>query len=670
MRITKKTLWKQRSAALMLTAVFLGVGPISVVTSLAQSVTDGEVSLEGILSVIHVDEVDHTKSHYDYFVEDVKTRAMTQLLFKQPPKHPLRSGDRVRVKGRRMNQTMNVTDFAVGETTDTSATTTTSGTVATAATTHHALVMVLNMTGSPTPYDSTTPPYDAATVSQVVTQMFGTSYSVNTVYNESSFSQLNFPGATENVVLLTVPYSDACPYNTIASNANAAAQLAGVNLSLYQHLVYLVPPAKISGCTWLALGQIGNYGSTAVYKSWSTRNDSLAYAHELGHNLGWHHAATDTNNDGTMDVEYGDTSDLMGYCCGKRKINSVHSDQIGWFNSSTMTGKIVTITGPGLYHLSPLGSDPLTTVYPQVLKITPPDNTRTYYLSYRRALGLDASIPSKYTTGVNVHRGLKTDRWSYEIAVLNSDTKTEFTDSANGITVRQLVNDSSQVTLDVAFGACVRRTPTVAISPATQMVSSTGGVITYSTAVMNNDSVGCEDGSFAMSVTGGSLAGIFQTAVLVVPPGGSVSTGLNVQTSTGLADGAYQLSVKAADQRMPAGQHEGVGAAVLQVDTQTPLAPSSLSALLKKVQGQQAVQLTWPQASDSTGGTGVSSYKFYRNNVLLANTTATSFVDETYSTSGSNTYTVFSVDAVGHVSLTGVSTTFTATSGSGPKGRK
>ena len=668
MRITNKSLWRQRSAALILTAVSFVEWEASVAPSRAQSVTDGEVSLEGILSVVHVDEVDHTKSHYDYFVEDVKTRAMTQLLFKQPPKHPLRSGDRVRVKGRRMNQTMNVTDFAVGETTDTSATTTTSGTVAAAATPHHALVMVLNMTGSPTPYDSTTPPYDASTVSQVVTQMFGSSYSVNTVYNESSFSQLNFPGAAENVVLLTVPYSDACPYYTIASNANAAAQLAGVNLSQYQHLVYLVPPAKISGCTWLALGQIGNYGSTAVYKSWSTRNDSLAYAHELGHNLGWHHAATDTNNDGTMDVEYGDTSDLMGYCCGKRKINSVHSDQIGWFNSSTLTGKIVTITGPGLYHLSPLGSDPLTTVYPQVLKITPPDNTRTYYLSYRRPLGLDASIPSKYTTGVNVHRGLKTDRWSYEIAVLNSDTKTEFTDPVNGITVRQLASDSSQVTLDVAFGACVRHAPTVTVSPATQMISVSGSVVTYNTTVLNNDSVGCDQASFVMSAAGSSLVGTFQTAVLALPPGGSASSSVNVQSSSAV-DGAYQITVKAADQNLPAGQHEGVATAVLQLDTQAPLPPSSVSGAMKKVQGQQAVQLTWTQASDTAGGTGVVSYQVYRNVVFLGNTTTTTIADKAFVV-GANTYTVFSVDAVGHVSLTSASTTVTATSGGGPKGRR
>ncbi|HEX5647354.1 MAG TPA: hypothetical protein VFX56_10320, partial [Nitrospira sp.] len=441
-------------ASVMAAGLLLGIA-VWPAFSQTTDTSDGEVSIDGILSVVHVDEVDPARSRYEYFVEDVKTKVMTQLFFKLPPKALLRTGDKVRVKGRRLHNALNVTDFAVGDSTDTSGSTSANGTVAAAATPHHAIVMVVNMTGAP--YDGTTPPYDATVVSQAAALMFGSSYSVNTVYNESSFSQMNFPGSVDNVVLVSVPYDNTCAYYTISNNADTAAQLAGVNLSQYQHRVYLVPPAKISGCSWLALGQIGNYGSTAVYRSWSTRNDALAYAHELGHNLGWHHAATDPNNDGTFDVEYGDTSDLMGYCCSKRKINSVHSDQIGWFNSGTLASRAVIVTAPGVYVLSPLGSDPLTTVNPQILKITPPDNSRTYYLSYRRPIGLDAAIPSKYTTGVNIHRGRKTDRWSYEIAVLNSGTQSTFNDSLNGISIQQLTSDATQVTIDIGFGACVKR---------------------------------------------------------------------------------------------------------------------------------------------------------------------------------------------------------------------
>ncbi len=658
---------KQAATALATTVIVMLIWAVAPAIG-QQGLMDGEVALEGTLSIVHVDEVDHTKSHYDYFVEDAKTRAMTQLLFKQPPKKLLRSGDRIRVKGRKTNNVMNVTDFAVGDSTDTSATPSTDGTVAAAATPHHAIVMVLNMTGSPTPYDGTTPPYDATTVSQVATQMFGTSYSVNTVYNEASFSQMNFPGSVENVILLSVPYVDACAYNTIAASADSAAQLGGVSLTQYQHRVYLVPPAKISGCTWLALGQIGNYGSTAVYKSWSTRNDSLAYAHELGHNLGWHHAATDPNNDGTLDVEYGDTSDLMGYCCGKRKLNSVHSDQIGWFNGGSLATKVVNVTAPGLYHLAPLGSDPLTTVYPHILKITPPDNSRTYYLSYRRPVGLDATIPSKYTTGVNVHRGLKTDRWSYEVAVLNNDTLSTFSDSTNGISIHQLASDSTQVTVDIAFGACVRRNPAVTLVPATQMLAVAGGVVTYNATVMNNDSIGCDQASFALSMNGG-ITGSFQPAVMALAPGASSSANVSVQSTTGMADGSYQLTVKAADQNVPAGQHEATALATLQVDTQAPLPPSSLSAAQKKVQGKQAVQLTWPQAVDTAGGTGVGSYKVFRNGALLGETATTSFADRTVSAGTAYTYTVYSVDRVGHMSSSAASITFTMGTGGGPKGR-
>ena len=173
-----KSLCDRTWVALLVAAVLPPVIGMFAAPCQAQALADGEVSIEGTLSVVHVDEVDPAKSHYDYFVEDVKTRAMTQLLFKQPPKRLLRSGDKVRVKGRRMGQAMNVLDFAVAESTDSSTAPSVTGTVAAASTPHHAIVMVLNMTGSPTPYDSATPPYDSTTLSQVSTAMFGTAYSV------------------------------------------------------------------------------------------------------------------------------------------------------------------------------------------------------------------------------------------------------------------------------------------------------------------------------------------------------------------------------------------------------------------------------------------------------------------------------------------------------------
>jgi hypothetical protein len=202
------------------------------------------------------------------------------------------------------------------------------------------------------------------------------------------------------------------------------------------------------------------------------------------------------------------------------------------------------------------------------------------------------------------------------------------------------------------------------------MVAVAGTAVIYNTTVTNNDSIGCAQTSFAMTANGSGLTGSFQTAVLTLPPGGSDTTGMNVQASTGLADGSYQLTVRAADQTLPVGQHEGVGTAVLQVDTQPPAPPSNLSASLKKVKGKQAVQLTWSQAVDAAGGTGVASYNLYRDNVLLGDATSTSFVDRNYSAGATNTYAVFSVDRVGHRSLTGSTTTFTGGSVGGPKGRK
>ena len=257
---------------------------------------------------------------------------------------------------------------------------------------------------------------------------------------------------------MSIPYdpTEACTYYTIAANADAASP---VNINGYQHRMYVVPPKAISGCGWLALGQVGSYGSTSVRKSWSTRIDAIAFAHELGHNIGWHHAATDPDNDGTKNVEYGDTLDLMGYCCSERKFNSVHVDQVGWFDRSDLLTKIVDVTDAGQYTLSPLGTDPATSSDPQILRITP-STGRPYYLSYRQRTGMDAGMSSTYTTGVNIHRGEVDDNWSYFIKVLKSDFSDpnlyEFHDVDNNLTISQVENNANYVTIDISFGRHTR----------------------------------------------------------------------------------------------------------------------------------------------------------------------------------------------------------------------
>ncbi|MHA1153804.1 MAG: reprolysin-like metallopeptidase, partial [Alphaproteobacteria bacterium] len=348
------------------------------------------VALEGEILVVHIDYFDRGKSETVYHLRDRNSGTVYELRFERRAPQSLRSGDNVTVTGRGLGSKIWVQDIAPGlqqDWAEESQVEEPAEAESPAAFERRAILMIINMATAPDYYTEATALTGAA-------EMFTGSFSVNTLYQEASFGQMAFPGdrANDVIILDNIPYNANCPYNTIASDADQAATDAGVDLSQYHHKVYLVPPSSISDCGWLAIGQVGSYGSTATRLSWSTRNDVVAYSHEIGHNHGWHHAATDPENDLTMNSEYGDTSDIMGYCCSERKFNSAHVDQIGWFDS--FSGTVLTVVAGGIYDIAPLGSDPAATAYPQVLKIDRPNTTQDYYLSYRQRNELDASLNS------------------------------------------------------------------------------------------------------------------------------------------------------------------------------------------------------------------------------------------------------------------------------------
>jgi hypothetical protein len=79
-------------------------------------------------------------------------------------------------------------------------------------------------------------------------------------------------------------------------------------------------------------------------------------------------------------------------------------------------------------------------------------------------------------------------------------------------------------------------------------------------------------------------------------------------------------------------------------DTQPPSTPSNLHTTLV---ASGEVDLAWNASTDNVGVTG---YRLYRNGVLLASPTGTSYADKTVSPSTSYSYTVSAVDAAGNQS--------------------
>jgi hypothetical protein len=862
------------------------------------------VFMDGEVTMIHIDEVIPGKSRFAYFLHPKggKVEDVVEMIFEGEPPGHLRTGKKVKIKGKAAKGKVWVSEVAALD--GDNSTSSGSGSVAAAATgDRKTITFVINMTGVDYSAQGASPYTQIHVNSSGLAMHDPVNFSVNSAYEEASFGQVTFSGSTAtDVFLVSVPYdsAEACAFQTIASQADAVSP---VSLNGYRHKMYVVPPKAISGCGWLALGEVGSYGSTSTRKSWSTRIDAIAFAHELGHNIGWHHAATDPDNDGVKNVEYGDTSDLMGYCCSKRKLNSVHADQAGWFDHVNLQDRVVEVTSAGQYTLAPLGTDPSASNDPQILTIIPTTG-RPYYLSYRQKTGMDAGMSSTYTTGVNIHRGDKSNNWSYFVKVLKSDFSDsnlyEFHDAANEIMISQVENNASYVTIDVSFGGecvvggtqvtlapssqevnnltqtpsytvnitnndnaacsetnyqvllasvkdaagnpvsgitgtvqkstvnvgpqgqgstqvtmglngvsngfytitldvsdqnvteplhvkqamgslnvnvpvcvvgaptvsmtptsqvvtedsplqpynvtvtnndssvcqstdwsvgltsavaggvtdqvlnvgpgtsgmttlnmnvdgvangvypitvnvtdsasadhgaaqvtaslelsmgvCVIGAPTLVLTPSQQLVSDVNDLQAYMLKVTNNDSAFCNDSSWAVAVSSG--LGSLVVTPLNVAPDGFVMTAVNMNVA-GAVDGSYPITVAVSDGK--AG-HAGQIGASLQLDLNAPTSPAGVAAQLNGKGKNKSVQVSWSQASDGSGGTGVVSYSVYRNGIMLGSTTSLNYKDSNFSTTVPNVYEVYAVDQVGHISATPGTVTYTYSGGGGTKG--
>jgi hypothetical protein len=248
-----------------------------------------------------------------------------------------------------------------------------------------------------------------------------------------------------DVFQVTIPSSiigSSCLTGTWANEADIEVTNLGVDLGLYQHKMYVIP--RISGvCSgWSGLAQVG-CGSSC--RSWMRTTTATVYAHEIGHNLGMHHASTDLDNDGVIDLEYGDQSDIMGSSSIWRQFNGPHKVQMAWVPET----EVVELFGGGVWDftIDALEIDPALALNPQVIRISRPDwPTRPYYLSYRAQIGYDITLSSTYRNRLQVHsaQGSRT----YYIDGLD-DGETFDDPTAFNLVITQLSHDATTVTIQI-----------------------------------------------------------------------------------------------------------------------------------------------------------------------------------------------------------------------------
>ena len=355
------------------------------------------------------------------------------------------------------------------------------------------------------------------------------------------------------------------------------------------------------GCGWAGLAYVGCGNSCQAWvKAYSGQvcgyND--AYAHEIGHNLGMWHASTDTNNDGTLDCEYCDNSDFMGYAMANlRTQNGPHKVQMGWANGA----RVLDGSQGGTFTVSSLELAAASS--PQVVKVRP-NSGDTYYLSLRSGVGYDASMPSSttYLNKLNVHRYSGSGNTRFITALGDGQA---FNDAASGISIQQLSRTADSATFQVST-TCVAQAPTATISPSSQGAGATlPATRSYTVTVSNRDSAACSSSTFALaSSLPSGWSGGFSTPTLTIAAGASASATLNVTAPAGTPGGSYPIS---GGTMVDAAHAAATASGEFWIDTAAPSAPTNLRASLKG----SKVTLSWTAAAD-TGGSGVARYEIRR----------------------------------------------------------
>lgn len=390
--------------------------------------------------------------------------------------------------------------------------------------------------------------------------------SVANYYEDTSNNTVSFYG---DVVTVTLPtaYGTTCDYSAWANAADAAAKSQlGIDVTLYKHRIYTLPSS--TPCSW------GGLGTMPGYRTWvKSCSNTHFYAHELGHNLGMHHAATSTS-------EYGDNSDTMGNAL--REVNAPHREQMGWMPAS----QIVTATADTTVRLAPLSRDPSTVVDPQILKIKMTTAAGHYYFSYRKAEGtFDSSLSTTYANNMSVHKFVGGSNKTYLVA--NVAPGASFVDAANGI---EVTNNASMTDY---LEARVRLSGTATVAAPTSLTVTRSTVYPNGRLLLKwTDNATNETGYEVQRSTDGTTF----TSLTSLGANAVSYTDNNLTQNK-----RYYYRVRATTTAASSG-FSNVASATTSAETSKPAAPSGLTATVNSTYPTSRINLKWTDNSAMEDG--------------------------------------------------------------------
>lgn len=615
----------------------------------------------GELLILQEDDFRTNSGRTRHFLKTSEGRVELNFVGKAPA---LRTGMNLRVRGQRDANIVTLDSASVenlgGGAAD-APTTTLGG--------RKTLVLLVNF------QDNTSQPFTLSDVTNLVFTQ------ASNFYKENSQQQSWLTGAAYG--WYTLPLSQtSCDTMLIENAAKQAATNAGIDVSSYNHYVYVFP--NTTACPWGGQGTVGgNPGSVWL-------NGDLRVAeviHELGHNLGLLHShglecGAASVGTGCTSVEYGDPLDVMG-SSNTGHFNAYQKERLGWLNSGSFP-PITTVQASGTFTLSAYEAANTSVKALKILKSTDPvTGAKTwYYVEYRTATGSDSFISSLYGTnvpnGVVVHTGADiggsvlldmtpasstsyTFDW-YDPALPVGRT---YTDPAAGVTITTNSVNGSSATVTVSLGApvadCGRANPVVT-SSTPSLSGSAGTVLTYTMTVTNMDAAACGSSSFVMQatpITGWSES--FGASSLFIAPGASASTTLAVG-SPATASGNTTIGITATNSAAPSKVGSGsvtyqaaAGSQVTVTTDKTIYSAGqtvSMSAIVKsgsapvggaKVSftvNQPNGSVTTVSATTSASGVASASYKIGRKNAGGAYRVNAAATSGTISATGATNFSV------------------------------
>jgi chitodextrinase len=480
--------------------------------------------------------------------------------------------------------------------------------------------------------NNTSEPYTPAHAAGIA---FNNTNSVAAYYRSNSWEGVNLVGDVYGWFTIPDNSSSGCNYTTWASSANKLAAAAGIDLSStsYEHVVYAFP--HTSTCGWSGMGNLPGRLSYLNGGGMSLRT----MAHELGHNLGTHHASTYSCTEGGVRVslsatssnctrsEYGDPFSIMG-ASTRRHTNSSLAN-FAWMPSANR----LDVAADGDYRLAPLFSaDGIQSIRIQRT------SSSFITLEFRQAGQFDAfSSSDPVVNGVTI-RIAGGDRNRTQSLLIDATPSTSgFGDAplAEGRTFVDPLTSVSVTTLGVSSaGATVRisfeGSPPADTEPPTQPGNFTATPVDAARIAL----------SWTASTDNVGVAGyrVLRDGVHIANVSGTTFTDTGLAPST-----RYAYQVVAFDAAGNGSTAASASATTPELDVTPPTAPSNLAATVNR----KKVTLGW---SASTDNVGVAGYRVFRDGRLVATVTVTSYTENMPGARKSATYTVVAFDAAGNVS--------------------